>query len=242
MPSVASIIKSYSRSHRFKHRVGADVSSISLIDTKNAYYLLNPGGDLEFIQKSLKGYFKALTFKGLASIQPNVELLTTLQARDLYLYIGHRDGAPVVVGNLWVVRQDGAFQFTKTFVDEFVIKSPNRVMEKNWLDSVILVPDYDTHMLSLESLSVLEDPEAYHMPTVASIIKSYSRSHCFKHRVGADVSSIPLIDTKNAYYLLNPGGDLEFIQTSLEGYFKALTFKVSGCNFIWFVVNLYMGL
>nr|XP_043623197.1 separase [Erigeron canadensis] len=87
-------------------------------------------------------------------------------------------------------------------------------------EPVILVPDADIQMLPWENMPVLRNQEVYRMPTVASISCTYDRCCHIQGEVGRDSAIFPMIDPLDAYYLLNPGGDLSHTEAEFGNWFK----------------------
>lgn len=84
-------------------------------------------------------------------------------------------------------------------------------------------------MLPLESFPVLRKEEVYRMPSVESIYTVFDRCSNQKEQLGRNFISFPFIDPLNAFYVLNPTGDLIDSQTSFESFIKSkkLRLKVS---------------
>ncbi|KAK1428290.1 hypothetical protein QVD17_17121 [Tagetes erecta] len=76
-------------------------------------------------------------------------------------------------------------------------------------EPVILVTEFDLHMLPWESLPVLRNQEVYRMPSVFSISWTYDKCCHFEENDGKCSSLFPMIDPLDAYYLLNLGGNQE---------------------------------
>ncbi|XP_071705360.1 separase-like [Rutidosis leptorrhynchoides] len=98
-------------------------------------------------------------------------------------------------------------------VSELILNAIQEIGDEHVVDRepVILVPDFDIQMLPWESLPILRNQEVYRMPCVASISCTYdtSSSLCY-----------PMIDPLDAYYLLNPGGDLRTTEAKFSNWFK----------------------
>ncbi|GMI95409.1 EXTRA SPINDLE POLES, RADIALLY SWOLLEN 4, homolog of separase, HOMOLOGY OF SEPARASE 1 [Hibiscus trionum] len=94
------------------------------------------------------------------------------------------------------------------------------VNEIHWEDTIfrepiILVLDLDVQMLPWESMPILRQQEVYRMPSVGSISMMRSRYH----------ELVPLIDPSDAFYLLNPSGDLKSTQAEFENWFRDQNFE-----------------
>ncbi|GJS63270.1 separase [Tanacetum coccineum] len=94
-------------------------------------------------------------------------------------------------------------------------------------EPVILVPDFDIQMLPWESMPLLKNQEVYRMPSVASISCTYNRCCRVQEKVGKKFAVFPMIDPLDAYYLLNPGGDLSETQARFEAWFIEHNLEVS---------------
>ncbi|KAI8342184.1 peptidase family C50-domain-containing protein [Choanephora cucurbitarum] len=75
------------------------------ISQKNAFYVLNPGGDLKDTQKEFEPFFKSVrSWDGVIQKKPlELQLKEALQTRDLYMYFGHSAGQAFMRGT--TVRQ-----------------------------------------------------------------------------------------------------------------------------------------
>ncbi|XP_076893503.1 separase-like isoform X3 [Bidens hawaiensis] len=99
MPSVASILCTYNRCCQFEEKVGKDSSPFPMIDPLDAYYLLNPGGDLSNTEAAFGNWFKDQNLEGTAGTSPSVdELSTALKNHDLFIYLGHGSGVQYIPG------------------------------------------------------------------------------------------------------------------------------------------------
>ena len=58
------------------------------------------------------------------------------------------------------------------------------------------------------------------MPSVGSISATLDRSHRWQEQVGRICATFPLIDPVDAFYLLNPSGDLSSTQVEFEKWFR----------------------
>ncbi|KAH9300238.1 hypothetical protein KI387_011821, partial [Taxus chinensis] len=82
-------------------------------------------------------------------------------------------------------------------------------------EPVVLVLDANSQVLPWESLPILRKQEVYRMPSVGSISAlMISRGHLEM------ASKLPFVDPYNAFYLLNPSGDLSTTQAAFEDWFK----------------------
>ena len=82
-------------------------------------------------------------------------------------------------------------------------------------------------MLPWENLPVLRNQEMYRMPSVRSIFLALTRST--NHQKDASVIDppFPVIDPFNAFYLLNPSGDLINIEEEFYQLFRNYEWKVT---------------
>ncbi|XP_057465962.1 LOW QUALITY PROTEIN: separase-like [Actinidia eriantha] len=87
-------------------------------------------------------------------------------------------------------------------------------------EPVILVLDFDVQMLPWENLPVLRKQEVYRMPSISSISVTLDRYCRLQEQVGMNSAIFPLIDPLDAFYLLNPSGDLSSTQVEFEDYFR----------------------
>ncbi|KNA25484.1 hypothetical protein SOVF_006490 [Spinacia oleracea] len=93
MPSVASIFMALQRRSVLENvaRLG---TKFPLIDPLDAYFLLNPSGDLSRTQSEFEEWFRHQNIQGKAGVVPSTEELTVaLENHDLFLYFGHGSGA-----------------------------------------------------------------------------------------------------------------------------------------------------
>ncbi|GFY89199.1 separase [Actinidia rufa] len=87
-------------------------------------------------------------------------------------------------------------------------------------EPVILVLDFEVQMLPWENLPVLRNQEVYRMPSISSISVTLDRYCRLQEQVGMNSAIFPLIDPLDAFYLLNPSGDLSSTQVEFEDYFR----------------------
>ncbi|XP_017971182.1 PREDICTED: separase isoform X3 [Theobroma cacao] len=92
-------------------------------------------------------------------------------------------------------------------------------------EPIILVLDYDVQMLPWESIPILRQQEVYRMPSVGSISLTLERSWHYQEQVGRNAAVFPLIDPLDAFYLLNPSGDLSSTQAEFENWFRDQNFE-----------------
>ncbi|KAK8469090.1 hypothetical protein PHAVU_006G212401 [Phaseolus vulgaris] len=87
-------------------------------------------------------------------------------------------------------------------------------------EPIILVLDYEVQMLPWENLPVLRNQEVYRMPSLSSISAVLHKGSDNEELVGRNLVPFPLIDPLDAFYLLNPDGDLRHTQSVFEDYFR----------------------
>ncbi|XP_058089660.1 separase [Magnolia sinica] len=97
-------------------------------------------------------------------------------------------------------------------------------------EPVVLVLDADVQMLPWENLPILRKQEVYRMPSVGSISAALNRSQSHQAQVGRVAATFPSIDPMDAYYLLNPSGDLSFTQVEFEEWFQNHNLKGKAGN------------
>ncbi|RVW75593.1 Separase [Vitis vinifera] len=89
MPSIGSISAILDRSHHHQEQAGMNAAAFPLIDPLDAFYLLNPSGDLSSSQAAFEKWFRDQNIEGKAGIAPTVEELAgALKSHDLFIYIG----------------------------------------------------------------------------------------------------------------------------------------------------------
>uniref|UniRef100_A0A1J3F8L7 separase n=1 Tax=Noccaea caerulescens TaxID=107243 RepID=A0A1J3F8L7_NOCCA len=92
-------------------------------------------------------------------------------------------------------------------------------------EPIILVLDPEVQMLPWENIPILRKQEVYRMPSVGSI-SAVLKKRCLQGEPArSHVSSFPLIDPLDSFYLLNPGGDLSDTQGEFESWFRDQNFK-----------------
>ncbi|CAA7401560.1 unnamed protein product [Spirodela intermedia] len=99
MPSMSSISVTLARNFQNEEseRLGASIPSVDPLD---AYYLLNPSGDLSSTQMEFEEWFRNQKWQGKAGKVPtSEELIEALQNHDLFLYFGHGSGTQYIPGN-----------------------------------------------------------------------------------------------------------------------------------------------
>ncbi|XP_024626543.1 separase [Medicago truncatula] len=87
-------------------------------------------------------------------------------------------------------------------------------------EPVILVLDSEVQMIPWENLPILRNQEVYRMPSVSSIFAVFDKGNYQKVQVGRNSAPFPSIDPLDAFYLVNPGGDLVGTQIKFESYFR----------------------
>lgn len=83
-------------------------------------------------------------------------------------------------------------------------------------------------MLPWESLPILRNQEVYRMPSVGSIFTSLHRYG--QEKLGKGSMVFPSIDPLDAYYLLNPSGDLSSTEVEFDKWFKDQNLEVTFLN------------
>ncbi|KAK0589698.1 hypothetical protein LWI29_017484 [Acer saccharum] len=95
MPSVGSI--SATLKHHNQEQIGGRLAPFPLIDPLDAFYLLNPGGDLIGTQVEFEEWFRDQNLEGKAGSAPTAEeLAVALKNHDLFIYFGHGSGAQYI--------------------------------------------------------------------------------------------------------------------------------------------------
>ncbi|PWA66399.1 separase [Artemisia annua] len=114
-----------------------------------------------------------------------------------------------------------------SLVSDFLTNAIHEIGDEDFVDRepVILVPDFDIQMLPWESMPLLKKQEVYRMPSVASISCTYDRCCHIQEKAGKDSAVFPMIDPLDAYYLLNPGGDLSDTEAEFRAWFKDQNLK-----------------
>ncbi|XP_021774969.1 separase-like isoform X2 [Chenopodium quinoa] len=107
------------------------------------------------------------------------------------------------------------------YVSDLLIAAANQVELEccSRREPVVLVLDSDIQMLPWESIPIMREQEVYRMPSVASIFMALQRRSVLEEaaRLG---TKFPLIDPLDAFYLLNPSGDLSRTQSEFEEWFR----------------------
>ncbi|KAA8545541.1 hypothetical protein F0562_020325 [Nyssa sinensis] len=105
---------------------------------------------------------------------------------------------------------------------KLILEAAHEIEEEECLnrEPIILVLDFEVQMLPWENLPVLRNQEAYRMPSVGSISVALDRCHRNQEQAGRDAVAFPLIDPLDAFYLLNPSGDLSSTQVEFENWFR----------------------
>lgn len=65
------------------------------------------------------------------------------------------------------------------------------------------------------------------MPSVGSISTTLDRRHHHQEPVGTSAVAFPCIDPLDAFYLLNPSGDLRSTQIEFENWFRDQKLEVT---------------
>ncbi|KAK9095991.1 hypothetical protein Sjap_021488 [Stephania japonica] len=85
---------------------------------------------------------------------------------------------------------------------------------------VVLVLDSDVQMLPWENLPVLRTQEVYRMPSIGCISVVLNMNCHLQNNNEIGSAPFPSIDPLDAFYLLNPSGDLERTQIEFEDWFR----------------------
>ncbi|CAM0943846.1 unnamed protein product [Alopecurus aequalis] len=101
----------------------------------------------------------------------------------------------------------------------------NELAEPVDRNPVILVLDTDVQMLPWENLPVLRNQEIYRMPSMRSIFVALTRSTNHHKEASATAPPFPVIDPFDAFYLLNPSGDLISTQEEFDQLFRNYEWK-----------------
>ncbi|GMH28096.1 hypothetical protein Nepgr_029939 [Nepenthes gracilis] len=108
-------------------------------------------------------------------------------------------------------------------VFESLLAAANKLEEEHCTnrEQVILVLDSQVQMLPWENMPILREEEVYRMPSVGCISAALQRSANSQEEAQRLAISFPLIDPLDAFYLLNPSGDLSSTQAEFEEWFRA---------------------
>lgn len=99
MPSMNSIFLALTRSTNHHKDASAIAPPFPIIDPFDAFYLLNPSGDLIRTQEEFDQLCRNYEWKGNAGDAPTAEeLILALRNHDLFLYFGHGSGSQYVSG------------------------------------------------------------------------------------------------------------------------------------------------
>ncbi|XP_047080035.1 separase-like [Lolium rigidum] len=90
---------------------------------------------------------------------------------------------------------------------------------------VILVLDTDVQMLPWENLPALRNQEIYRMPSMRSIFRALTRSTNHQKNASSIAPPFPVIDPFDAFYLLNPSGDLASTEEEFDQLFRNYEWK-----------------
>ncbi|KAL4588484.1 hypothetical protein LXL04_001375 [Taraxacum kok-saghyz] len=105
MPSVATISSTFDKyfqnqNNQNQEKEKEKEKDFPMIDPLDAYYLLNPGGDLPTTQSNFQNWFKDQNLQGTSGTSPTVDELTTaLKSHDLFMYFGHGSGVQYIPGD-----------------------------------------------------------------------------------------------------------------------------------------------
>ncbi|GJU99592.1 separase isoform X2 [Tanacetum coccineum] len=114
MPSVSSIFYTYQKCYKSQRKAVRNYASYATLDPFDAYYVINPTcityGEY-CLSEWLKNEFR------LEWVTGNWEGLIIFSKGAPIDYV--LAGSPIVVGNLWVVRQTWALEFTKKLLKTF---------------------------------------------------------------------------------------------------------------------------
>ena len=95
-------------------------------------------------------------------------------------------------------------------------------------------------MLPWESLPTLRKDEVYRMPSMSSITLTLSKNSQLDESKTLG-SFIPSIDPLDAYFLLNPSGDLSSTQMEFEEWFRLQNWMVIKVVFHSYLIILFFS-
>ncbi|KAK1309132.1 hypothetical protein QJS10_CPA09g00164 [Acorus calamus] len=99
MPSLASVITTLGKSLQ-EEPINVCGVPFPSIDPSDAYYVLNPSGDLSTTQVEFEEWFREKKWEGKAGNAPTAEeLVSALQNHDLFVYFGHGNGTQYITGH-----------------------------------------------------------------------------------------------------------------------------------------------
>ncbi|XP_047307638.1 separase [Impatiens glandulifera] len=138
------------------------------------------------------------------------------------------------IGGLWpdelknesLCNKYGGTEELANMVSKLILEASQDLVTQESLtkEPLILVLDFEIQMLPWESLPVLRTQEVYRMPSVGSIYTTLERCHTRNEKSTACVD-FPQIDPMDAFYLLNPDGDLTHTQLQFEKWFRDMNFE-----------------
>ncbi|KAH7835743.1 hypothetical protein Vadar_029399 [Vaccinium darrowii] len=92
-PSIGSIFAILDRCCQFQEHDAKNAGIFPLINPLDAFYLLNPSGDLNGTQGKLEDFFRERNLEGKAGTAPTIEeSVVALRSHDLFIYFGHGRG------------------------------------------------------------------------------------------------------------------------------------------------------
>ncbi|KAK6915925.1 hypothetical protein RJ641_018786 [Dillenia turbinata] len=166
MPSVCCILAAVHESHHFREGIGKSNSVFPLIDPLDAFYVLNPSGDLHNTQVQFENWFADQKFEGKAGTAPTIEeLALALKRHDFFIYFGHGSvvellslddhyspqgtplsyllaGSPIVVCNLWEVTDKDIDRFGKAMLEAWL--KERSTLAENCVHCIDLVNDLNS--------------------------------------------------------------------------------------------------
>ncbi|OVA03751.1 Peptidase C50 [Macleaya cordata] len=122
---------------------------------------------------------------------------------------GFSDTACDIVESLSLLPQQLILEAASKLGNEYVEREP-----------VVLVLDSEVQMLPWENLPVMRKQETYRMPSLGSITAVLRTVYHLEEHIGSTAAIFPSIDPLDAFYLLNPSGDLDRTQVEFEEWFR----------------------
>ncbi|XP_077213689.1 separase isoform X2 [Tasmannia lanceolata] len=114
---------------------------------------------------------------------------------------------------------------------QLILEAIGELAEEVDREPIVLVLDADIQMLPWESLPIIRKQEVYRMPSVSSIGMTFNKISLRQERFGRVVDNFPSVNPLDAYYLLNPSGDLSDTQVAFEEWFRNQKWEGKAGNF-----------
>ncbi|XP_062077222.1 separase isoform X2 [Humulus lupulus] len=166
---------------------------------------------LESVQKKLTRYLKSK-----CKLDVNESLLKVILGAPSDAFDEEGFTSQLYLSKACYIGRIGCCEKLSSLALEQICEAVKELESDDFMDRqpIVLILDSDVQMLPWENIPILRTQEVYRMPSIWSISARLDKSY------HDQVRSFPFIDPLDAFYLLNPDGDLSCTQNEFENWFK----------------------